>query len=203
MAPMFERFTDRARRAVVLAQEACRGSGAIAATELHVLWGLYEEGEGVAAKVLQHLLPPAVEVRVELCGSPSENGLGGHIPFSGDGKKVLELSLREALALGHNYIGTEHLLLAVVRLGNAAVTQFFAAHGVELPAVRKEVIHRITSTTGAQQQQSHVELLLRDELVRLDQAIAKGSIELEQLRANRQNVWDHLTALGTPEAGTA
>ena len=110
---MFERFTDRARRVVVLAQEEARMlSHNYIGTE-HILLGLIHEGEGVAAKALESLniSLEAVRAQVEEIIGQGQQAPSGHIPFTPRAKKVLELSLREALQLGHNYIGTEHILL--------------------------------------------------------------------------------------------
>src|SRR5215210_7659636 len=106
---MFERFTDRARRVVVLAQEEARMLNHNYIGTEHILLGLIHEGEGVAAKALESLGISLEGVRQQ---APS-----GHIPFTPRAKKVLELSLREALQLGHNYIGTEHILLGLIREG--------------------------------------------------------------------------------------
>ena len=112
-ASMFERFTDRARRVVVLAQEEARLLNHSYIGTEHILLGLIHEGEGVAAKALESLgiSLEAVRSQVEEIIGQGGSSPSGHIPFTPRAKKVLELSLREALQLGHNYIGTEHILL--------------------------------------------------------------------------------------------
>ena len=115
---MFERFTDRARRVVVLAQEEARLLNHNYIGTEHILLGLIHEGEGVAAKALESLgiSLEAVRSQVEEIIGQGGSSPSGHIPFTPRAKKVLELSLREALQLGHNYIGTEHILLALLEL---------------------------------------------------------------------------------------
>ena len=128
---MFERFTDRARRVVVLAQdEARRLDHDYIGTE-HLLLGLLHEGQGVAAQALDGLGVDLAEVRrrVEEIIGRGQHAPSGHIPFTPRAKKVLELSLREALDLGHDYIGTEHILLGIVREGQGVAAQVLAAHG--------------------------------------------------------------------------
>src|SRR5579884_2903355 len=116
---MFERFTDRARRVVVLAQEEARMLNHNYIGTEHILLGLIHEGEGVAAKALESLgiSLEAVRQQVEEIIGQGQQAPSGHIPFTPRAKKVLELSLREALQLGHNYIGTEHILLGLIREG--------------------------------------------------------------------------------------
>src|SRR5215475_12578573 len=150
---MFERFTDRARRVVVLAQEEARflNHGYIG-TE-HVLLGLIREEDGIAAKALSALdiELQAVRDRVrEICGAGEEPQLEGHIPFTPRAKLVLELSLREALQLGHDYIGTEHILLGLVREGHGVAAQVLAELGADLNRVRHRVIGLLHDPTAAQ-----------------------------------------------------
>src|ERR1035438_636575 len=116
---MFERFTDRARRVVVLAQEEARMLNHNYIGTEHLLLGLIHEGEGVAAKVLESMgiSLEAVRQQVEEIVGRGKDAPSGHIPFTPRAKKVLELSLREAQILGHNYIGTEHILLGLIREG--------------------------------------------------------------------------------------
>ena len=118
---MFERFTDRARRVVVLAQDEARMLDHNYVGTEHILLGLIHEGEGVAAKALESLgiSLDAVRQQVEeIIGRGQQQAPSGHIPFTPRAKKVLELSLREALQLGHTYIGTEHILLGLIREGD-------------------------------------------------------------------------------------
>ena len=122
---MFERFTDRARRVVVLAQEEARMLNHNYIGTEHILLGLIHEGEGVAAKALESLgiSLDAVRQQVEEIIGQGQQAPSGHIPFTPRAKKVLELSLREALQLGHNYIGTEHILLGLIREGEGVAAQ--------------------------------------------------------------------------------
>jgi ATP-dependent Clp protease ATP-binding subunit ClpA len=139
---MFERFTDRARRVVVLAQEEARMLEHNYIGTEHLLLALIHEGEGVAAKALRALDVDLDTLRREveaLVGRGQQPALG-HIPFTPQAKKVLELSLRESVRLGHDYIGTEHLLLGLVREGDGPAAQVLAQRGIELNTVRQEVI---------------------------------------------------------------
>ncbi|WP_033800047.1 ATP-dependent Clp protease ATP-binding subunit [Tropheryma whipplei] len=140
---MFERFTDKARRVIVLAQEEARTlSHNYIGTE-HVLLGLISEGDGIAAQALESLditLERAREGVAELIGR-GQNATSGHIPFTPRAKKVLELSLREALQLGHNYIGTEHILLGILHEGEGIAAQVLVNMGAELPAIQQRVMH--------------------------------------------------------------
>src|SRR5437870_12984889 len=139
---MFERFTDRARRVVVLAQEEARLLNHNYIGTEHLLLGLIHEGEGLAAKALESLGVSLEQVR----GQVEEMiGVGtatpqGHIPFTPRAKKVLELSLRDALQLGHNYIGTEHILLGVLREGEGVAANVLTKLGLELQKVRQAVL---------------------------------------------------------------
>ena len=154
---MFERFTDRSRRVVVLAQEEARMlSHNYIGTE-HILLGLIHEGEGVAAKALESLniSLEAVRAQVEEIIGQGQQAPSGHIPFTPRAKKVLELSLREALQLGHNYIGTEHILLGVIREGGGVATQIMTALGADLPRAREVVLALVR--TGAVDQTANSE----------------------------------------------
>ena len=140
---MFERFTDRARRVVVLAQEEARMlSHSYIGTE-HLLLGLAHEGEGVAARALESLgiSLEAVRQQVEEIAGRGNVALQGHIPFTPRAKKVLDLSLREALQLGHNYIGTEHILLGMIREGEGVAAQVLIKLGADLDRTRQKVIY--------------------------------------------------------------
>jgi ATP-dependent Clp protease ATP-binding subunit ClpC len=139
---MFERFTDRARRVVVLAQqEARRLDHNYIGTE-HILLGLIHEGEGVAARALKALgiSLDGVRQQVEEIIGRGQQAPSGHIPFTPRAKKVLELSLRESLQLGHDYIGTEHILLGLLREGDGVGAQVLVRLGAELNQVRQQVI---------------------------------------------------------------
>ena len=140
---MFERFTDRARRVVVLAQEEARDLGHNYIGTEHILLGLLREQEGVAARALEALgvsLEAARQQVQEIIGK-GEGMADGPIPFTPRAKKVLELSLREALQFGHNYIGTEHILLGLVREGDGVAAHVLVGLGADLLTVRAEVVN--------------------------------------------------------------
>jgi hypothetical protein len=138
---MFERFTDRARRVVVLAQEEAVGLNHNYIGTEHILLGLIREREGVAATALESLdiSLEAVRAQVEEIIGQGQTTPSGHIPFTPRAKKVLELSLREALQLGHNYIGTEHILLGLIREGQGVAAQVLVKLGADQPRVRQQV----------------------------------------------------------------
>ena len=147
---MFERFTDRARRVVVLAQEEARMLNHNYIGTEHILLGLIHEGEGVAAKALESLgiSLEAVRQQVEEIIGQGQQAPSGHIPFTPRAKKVLELSLREALQLGHNYIGTEHILLGLIREGEGVAAQVLVKLGADLNRVRQQVIQLLSGYSG-------------------------------------------------------
>jgi len=147
---MFERFTDRARRVVVLAQEEARLLNHSYIGTEHILLGLIHEGEGVAAKALESLSISleAVRSQVEEIIGQGGSSPSGHIPFTPRAKKVLELSLREALQLGHNYIGTEHILLGLIREGEGVAAQVLVKLGADLSRVRQQVIQLLSGYQG-------------------------------------------------------
>ncbi|MBV8965464.1 MAG: NDP-hexose 4-ketoreductase, partial [Mycobacteriaceae bacterium] len=138
---MFERFTDRARRVVVLAQEEARMLNHNYIGTEHILLGLIHEGEGVAAKSLESLgiSLEGVRSQVEEIIGQGQQAPSGHIPFTPRAKKVLELSLREALQLGHNYIGTEHILLGLIHEGEGVAAKSLESLGISLEGVRSQV----------------------------------------------------------------
>ncbi len=147
---MFERFTDRARRVVVLAQEEARLLNHNYIGTEHILLGLIHEGEGVAAKALESLgisLESVREQVQEIIGQ-GQQAPSGHIPFTPRAKKVLELSLREALQLGHNYIGTEHILLGLIREGEGVAAQVLIKLGADLNRVRQQVLQLLSGYQG-------------------------------------------------------
>ena len=148
---MFERFTDRARRVVVLAQEEARLLNHNYIGTEHILLGLIHEGEGVAAKALESLgiSLEAVRSQVEELIGQGGSSPSGHIPFTPRAKKVLELSLREALQLGHNYIGTEHILLGLIREGEGVAAQVLVKLGADLSRVRQQVIQLLSGYSGS------------------------------------------------------
>ncbi|RJQ88562.1 ATP-dependent Clp protease ATP-binding subunit [Amycolatopsis panacis] len=143
---MFERFTDRARRVVVLAQEEARMLNHNYIGTEHILLGLIHEGEGVAAKALESLgiALEGVRQQVEEIIGQGQQAPSGHIPFTPRAKKVLELSLREALQLGHNYIGTEHILLGLIREGEGVAAQVLVKLGADLNRVRQQVLQLLS-----------------------------------------------------------
>ncbi len=150
---MFERFTDRARRVVVLAQEEARMLNHNYIGTEHILLGLIHEGEGVASKALEQLgvsLDSVREQVQEIIGQ-GQQAPTGHIPFTPRAKKVLELSLREALQLGHNYIGTEHILLGLIREGEGVAAQVLVKLGADLARVRQTVIQLISGYQGGKE----------------------------------------------------
>ena len=150
---MFERFTDRARRVVVLASEEARMlSHNYIGTE-HILLGLIHEGEGLAAKALEQLgiTLEAVRAQVEEVIGQGQQAPTGHIPFTPRAKKVLELSLREALQLGHSYISTEHILLGLIREGEGVAVQVLLKQGADLGRVRQQVMQLLSGYQGKEQ----------------------------------------------------
>ena len=147
---MFERFTDPARRVVVLAQEEAGLLNHHYIGTEHILLGLIHEGEGVAARGLQSLGIRLDSVRSQVVDTIGQGhqSPSGHIPFTPRAKKVLELSLREALQLGHNYIGTEHILLGLIREGDGVAAQVLEKLGADLPKVRHTVIQLLSGGSG-------------------------------------------------------
>src|SRR5213082_2243573 len=154
---MFERFTDRARRVVVLAQEEARMLNHNYIGTEHILLGLIHEGEGVAAKALESLgiSLEAVRQQVKEIIGQGQAAPTGHIPFTPRAKKVLELSLREALQLGHNYIGTEHILLGLIREGEGVAAQVLQKLGADLNRVRRQVIQLLSGSAGVAEPITH------------------------------------------------
>jgi hypothetical protein len=152
---MFERFTDRARRVVVLAQEEARHLNHDYIGTEHILLGLIHEGEGVAARALTALDISLEAVRAEVTEIVGRGGdqPGGHIPFTPRAKKVLELSLREALAFGHNYIGTEHILLGLIREGEGVAAQVLVKLGASFDRVRQQVVQLLADAGAVQAEQ--------------------------------------------------
>ncbi|SES49387.1 ATP-dependent Clp protease ATP-binding subunit ClpC [Pedococcus cremeus] len=188
---MFERFTDRARRVVVLAQEEARMLNHNYIGTEHILLGLIHEGEGVASKALESLgisLESVREQVQEIIGQ-GQQAPSGHIPFTPRAKKVLELSLREALQLGHNYIGTEHILLGLIREGEGVAAQVLVKLGADLNRVRQQVIQLISGYQGkegaaagvgpgAQQEGTPAGSLVLDQFGRnLTQAAREGKLD--------------------------
>src|SRR5579883_2410818 len=185
---MFERFTDRARRVVVLAQEEARMLNHNYIGTEHILLGLIHEGEGVAAKALESLgiSLEGVRQQVEEIIGQGQQAPSGHIPFTPRAKKVLELSLREALQLGHNYIGTEHILLGLIREGEGVAAQVLVKLGADLNRVRQQVIQLLSgysqgkeaATAGAPAEGTPATSLVLDQFGRnLTQAAREGKLD--------------------------
>jgi ATP-dependent Clp protease ATP-binding subunit ClpC len=139
---MFERFTDRARLVVVQAQEEARTLNHDYIGTEHILLGLVHEGKGAGVKALESLgiSLEAVQQKVQEVVSPGAHTSSGHIPFTPQAKKVLELTLPESRALGHHYIGTEHILLGLIREGHGVAAQVLARLGADLDAARQHVV---------------------------------------------------------------
>ncbi len=148
---MFERFTDRARRVVVLAQEEARMLNHNYLGTEHLLLGLVHEGEGVAARALASLgiSLGAVRQQVEEIIGQGQQAPAGHVPFTPRAKKVIELARREANELGHHYLGTEHLLLGLVREGEGVAAQVLVKLGADLAGVRQQVVHLLHGPAGS------------------------------------------------------
>src|SRR5213083_2529110 len=152
---MFERFTERARQVVVLAQEEARTLKHNYIGTEHILLGLLREEEGLAARVLESLDITVERVRaqvVRIVGS-GEEVTSGQIPFTPRAKKVLELALREALSLGHNYIGTEHILLGLVRENEGVAARILLDFDADSEKIRNEVIRMLSGPGGRRQGQ--------------------------------------------------
>ena len=143
---MFERFTERARQVVVLSQEEARGLQHNYIGTEHILLGLLREEEGLAARVLESLDITVEEVRAQVARivGQGDEVTGGQIPFTPRAKKVLELGLREALLLGHNYIGTEHILLGLVRENEGVAARILLDFDADAEKVRNEIINRLS-----------------------------------------------------------
>lgn len=176
---MFERFTDRARRVLVYAQEEARDfDHAFIGTE-HILLGLIREGDGVAAKALDALEITYDVVREKVAGLSelATNSSSGSPPFTPRAKKVMEMSLREALQLGHSYIGTEHLLLGIVRQGDGAAFRILNDLGVEMSVIQAQVNQLMSSLGNREVSEPSVP-------VHYDGAIFRGVVRAvgEQLR---------------------
>jgi DNA-binding NarL/FixJ family response regulator len=164
-------FTDRARRIVVLAQEEARLLNHNYIGTEHILLGLIHEGEGVATKALESLGISLEKVRqqVEEIIGAGQSPPSGHIPFTPRAKKVLELSLREALQLGHNYIGTEHILLGLIREGEGVAAQVLVKLGADLGHVRQQVTRFLSGVSDPTESSHWIPFLreLRDSFPRV------------------------------------
>jgi ATP-dependent Clp protease ATP-binding subunit ClpA len=196
---MFERFTDKARRVVVLAQEESRRLNHNYIGTEHLLLGLLREPEGVGAKALESvgISLDAARVQVEEFIGKGETSVPGHIPFTPRAKKVLELALRESKQLGHNYIGTEHILLGVLREGEGVAAEVLRKLGAELGAVRQQVVKVLTGfAEGASYPQSLLEVT-RQEFGQKEPADAPAC---PRCRAPlKETIASGVLAVGTPE----
>jgi hypothetical protein len=198
---MFERFSKRARRVMVLAQEEARSLQHDYIGTEHVLIAILEEGDGVAAKVLANLNISAAAARatvLEVVGR-GEKSPAGHIPFTPRSKRVLEYSLREALQLGHNYIGTEHLLLGIIRDGEGVAAQVLVKLGADLPKLRQQVCNWLEQRQRAQTAVS--EFLAEDTEVSSDSALRMPGrkhhllSELESLLTENDHLYEQVRRL--------
>jgi ATP-dependent Clp protease ATP-binding subunit ClpC len=172
---MFERFTDRARRVVVFAQDEARGLNHNWIGTEHLLLAVIREGHGVGAKALEsmQISLDAARQQVESMIGRGQNPVGdGHIPFTPRAKKVLELSLREALQLGHDYIGTEHILLGLIREGDGVAAQVLVSLGCDLNRARQQVIHLLHGHPGRQSAQFSIGEELGDRLASMAARLA-------------------------------
>jgi ATP-dependent Clp protease ATP-binding subunit ClpA len=171
---MFERFTDRARQAVVLAQEEARALNHNYIGTEHILLGLLRDADSVAGVALRRLGIGRDAVRIDieqLIGRGSDTP-SGHIPFTPRSKKVLELSLREALKLGHNYIGTEHILLGLVREGEGVAAQLLVERGGDLDRVRATVLAELRGLGGEARAAGRRRTPAAEEAVAIAEALA-------------------------------
>jgi ATP-dependent Clp protease ATP-binding subunit ClpC len=177
---MFQRFTDRARRVLVLAQEEARDlASAFIGTE-HLLLGLIREREGVAAEVMgtlgvtYELVREKVQESSETIAEPSS----GSPPFTPRVKKVLEFSLRESLQLGHSYVGTEHLLLGLLREGNGEATRILDGLNIDMTRLRTLVIERISGQVGPDSEARNVLVEFETDSERFTSLVRKYGINL-------------------------
>jgi ATP-dependent Clp protease ATP-binding subunit ClpC len=172
---MFERFTDRARRVVVLAQDEARGLNHNWIGTEHLLLAVIREGQGVGAKALEAMqisLDAARQQVESIIGRGQEPVGDGHIAFTPRAKKVLELSLREALQIGHNYIGTEHILLGLIREGDGVAAQVLVNLGSDLNRARQQVIQLLHGHQGTRPALSTIGEELGDRLASMAARLA-------------------------------
>jgi ATP-dependent Clp protease ATP-binding subunit ClpA len=185
---MFERFTDRARRVVVLAQEEARLLNHNYIGTEHLLLGLIHEGQGVAASSLESLgiSLEAVRSQVEEIIGQGQRAPVGHIPFTPRSKKVLELSLREAKQLGHKYIGTEHILLGLVREGEGVAAQVLVTLGADLSRVRQQVIQVLSGYAGGKAAVEQAGARTRLVRMTVPEELRQAEVELVQVRRDKE-----------------
>jgi ATP-dependent Clp protease ATP-binding subunit ClpC len=186
---MFERFTDRSRRVVVLAQEEARLLNHNYIGTEHLLLGLVHDGEGVAAKALESLgiSLEAVRAQVEQIIGQGQSAPSGHIPFTPRAKKVLELSLRESKQLGHDYIGTEHILLGLIREGEGVAAQVLVNLGGGLSRVRQQVIQLLSGGEAAVEQAGAPTRLVR---MTVPEDLREAQEQLTQVRRQKERAID-------------
>ena len=191
---MFERFTHRARRVIILAQEEAKRLNHSAVGTEHILLGIIREGEGVASKVLESLNISPERVRAEIEGAI---GRGDRVPheevaFTPPAKKVLELAMDEARRLGHNYIGTEHLLLGLIREGESVAARVLEAMGVAIHRARVQVVYEL-----GEENRVPADAELADGVEKLTQAVVNSA----QLSRDLKNaVLEHLSYLSDQAA---
>ena len=199
---MLERFTNRARRVIVLAQEEARMLKHNYLGTEHILLGLIHDGEGAAAKALHSMgiSLEAVRHQVKEIIGQGQQAPGPHIPFTPRAKKVLELSSREAKRLGHEHIGTGHLLLGLIREREGVAAQALIQLGVDLPTVRQQVIQQLSAYTGDEEGTSAAEReeeLVDDELELPDEELTEHaafmlSDHIEEIRALLRDITERL-----------
>jgi ATP-dependent Clp protease ATP-binding subunit ClpA len=189
---VFERFTDRARRVIVLAQEEARLLNHNYIGTEHILLGLIHEGEGVAATALASLgiRQEAVRVQVEQIIGRGTAAPVGHIPFTPRAKKVLELSLREAKQLGHDYVGTEHVLLGLLREGEGVAAQVLVKLGGDLSRVRQQVIQVLSSSGGGEAAAEQAGARTRLVHIRVPDEVREAEQQLTGVRREKQAAID-------------
>ena len=204
---MFERFTDRARRVIVLAQEEARMlSHGYIGTE-HLLLGLIHEGGGVSGAALESLSITLDDARAQVVSivPRGQEPLSGHIPFTPRAKKILELSLREALDLGHSSIGPEHILLGIVREGQGVANQVLANLGANGPWVRAEVMRfiqqRETESEAETEEETVVRLPPDVRLVGSPAQLARVMRRLDQIDGRLAAIEQHLGIAARQTAG--
>ncbi len=197
---MFERFTDRARRVVVLAQEEARDLDHNYIGTEHLLLGLCHEGAGVAVHALEALGVSLLAVREQVEEIVGRGGQqpSGHIPFTPRAKKVLELSLRESQQLGHEYIGTEHLLLGLIREGQGVAARVLGNLGVDLSRARQQVIELLGAGPGSAVAEGEAAVRSRGSRGQLEEILSRlGAIDARLAAIER-----HL-GMGEPPAAAA
>jgi ATP-dependent Clp protease ATP-binding subunit ClpC len=200
---MFERFTDRARRVIVLAQEEARMlSHGYIGTE-HLLLGLIHEGGGASGAALESLSITLDGARAQVVSivPRGQEPLSGHIPFTPRAKKILELSLREALDLGHSSIGPEHILLGIVREGQGVANQVLANLGADGPGVRAAVMRFIQPGEAEAEEETAVRLPPDVRLVGSPAQLARVMRRLDQIDGRLAAIEQHLGIAARQTAG--